>query len=126
MNPRELLLNSFKIALEAVDPLKLIPAHLPTPPKGNTLVVGAGKAAAAMAQAVETHWLPDANSFGYAQRPGPKSDIPNPKLLGFFYPKSNLNIFPGNADFSFIRYINRQLLYQEFGFAGFYRNPQSV
>ncbi|HMU63548.1 MAG: glycerate kinase [Nitrosomonas sp.] len=66
MNPRELLLNSFKIALEAVDPLKLIPAHLPAPPKRNTLVVGAGKAAAAMAQAVETHWLPDANLEGIA------------------------------------------------------------
>lgn len=66
MNPRELLLNSFKIALEAVDPLKLIPPHLPAPPKRNTLVVGAGKAAAAMAQAVETHWSPDANLEGIA------------------------------------------------------------
>lgn len=66
MNPRELLLNSFKVALEAVDPLKLIPAHLPSPPKRNTLVVGAGKAAAAMAQAVETHWPADANLEGIA------------------------------------------------------------
>lgn len=66
MNPRELLLNSFKVALEAVDPLKLVPAHLPSPPKRNTLVVGAGKAAAAMAQAVETHWPVDANLEGIA------------------------------------------------------------
>src|SRR5699024_4802060 len=32
------------------------PSHLPARPVGRTLVVGAGKAAAAMAQAVEAHW----------------------------------------------------------------------
>ncbi|SDY00149.1 glycerate kinase [Nitrosomonas sp. Nm58] len=60
MNPRELLLNSFQAALAAADPLQIVPAHLPSPPKGRTLVVGAGKAAAAMAQAVEMHWPLDA------------------------------------------------------------------
>jgi glycerate 2-kinase len=33
-----------------------VPPHLPAPPRGRTVVVGAGKAAAAMAQAVEAHW----------------------------------------------------------------------
>ena len=33
-----------------------VPPHLPPPPKGRTVVVGAGKAAAAMARAVEDHW----------------------------------------------------------------------
>ena len=56
MNPRELLLNSFCAAINAADPQKIVPAHLPEPPKGNTLVIGAGKAAAAMASAVETYW----------------------------------------------------------------------
>src|SRR5688572_4231840 len=56
MNPRELLLESFNAALGAADPLKIVPAHLPPPPKGRTLVVGAGKAAAAMALAVEQQW----------------------------------------------------------------------
>jgi len=56
MTPRELLLGSFRAALSAADPLKLVPAHLPQPPRGRTLVVGAGKAAAAMALAVEQHW----------------------------------------------------------------------
>ena len=56
MNPRELLIDSFRAALSAADPLEIVPAHLPPPPKGKTLVVGAGKAAAAMARAVETHW----------------------------------------------------------------------
>lgn len=64
MNPRELLLNSFQAALDTADPLKIVPAHLPSPPKGKTLVVGAGKAAAAMAQAVETHWPVEANLEG--------------------------------------------------------------
>ena len=54
--PRELLLGSFQAALDAADPLRIVPAHLPQPPKGRTLVVGAGKAAAAMALAVEQHW----------------------------------------------------------------------
>ena len=56
MNPRELLIDSFRAALSAADPLVIVPAHLPAPPKGRTLVVGAGKAAAAMARAVETAW----------------------------------------------------------------------
>ncbi|MEQ1516487.1 MAG: glycerate kinase [Usitatibacteraceae bacterium] len=60
MNPRELLVDSFRAALSAADPLVIVPAHLPPPPKGRTVVVGAGKAAAAMAKAVETHWPVDA------------------------------------------------------------------
>jgi hydroxypyruvate reductase len=56
MSPRDLLLGSFHAALAAADPLKIVPAHLPKPPKGRTLVVGAGKAAAAMALAVERNW----------------------------------------------------------------------
>ena len=56
LSPRELLLGSFRAALDAADPLKLVSLHLPAPPRGRTLVVGAGKAAAAMALAVEQHW----------------------------------------------------------------------
>ena len=56
MSPRELLLGSFKAAVAAADPLQIVPRHLPTPPPGRTLVVGAGKAAASMALAVEQHW----------------------------------------------------------------------
>src|SRR5206468_610130 len=64
MNPRELLLGSFKAAVAAADPLQIVPQHLPSPPKGRTLVVGAGKAAAAMALAVEQHWPADAPMEG--------------------------------------------------------------
>jgi hydroxypyruvate reductase len=56
MSPRELLVGSFHAALAAADPLKIVPAHLPKLPQGRTLVVGAGKAAAAMALAVEQNW----------------------------------------------------------------------
>lgn len=62
MNPRQLLVDSFHAAVAAADPLRILPPHLPHPPdrNGRTLVVGAGKAAAAMALAVEQHWPPQA------------------------------------------------------------------
>jgi glycerate 2-kinase len=56
MDPRDLLSGSFQAALAAADPLLVVPPHLPAPPRGRTLVVGAGKAAASMALAVERHW----------------------------------------------------------------------
>ena len=58
--PRELLLASFQGTLAAADPLQIVPQHLPEPPRGRTLVIGAGKAAAAMALAVEQKWPADA------------------------------------------------------------------
>jgi hydroxypyruvate reductase len=62
MNPRDLLIGSFQAAVSAADPLQIVPRHLPAPPKGRTVVVGAGKAAGAMALAVENHW-PEASSL---------------------------------------------------------------
>jgi hydroxypyruvate reductase len=60
MHPRELLIDSFRAALTAADPLNIVPRHLPAPPPGGrTIVVGAGKAAAAMAKAVEQQWPED-------------------------------------------------------------------
>jgi hydroxypyruvate reductase len=46
----------FDAAVAAASPQLRIPAHLPAPPKGRTIVVGAGKASAAMAKAVEDAW----------------------------------------------------------------------
>jgi hydroxypyruvate reductase len=54
--PQDLLLESFHAAVAAADPLKIVAAHLPPPPAGRVLVVGAGKAAASMAAAVEAAW----------------------------------------------------------------------
>ena len=58
MNAKQLLIDSFSAAIGAADPLRILPAYLPQPPnlKCRTLVVGAGKAAASMALAVEQHW----------------------------------------------------------------------
>ncbi len=56
MDTRTLLIDSFHAAVGAADALKILPPHLPQPPAGKTLVAGAGKAAAAMALAVEQHW----------------------------------------------------------------------
>lgn len=56
MKARELLLDMFSRATAAVSAGKCLPAFLPAPPKGRTLVIGAGKGAAAMAKAVEDHW----------------------------------------------------------------------
>ncbi|MDO9218268.1 MAG: glycerate kinase [Lacisediminimonas sp.] len=64
MDYKELLLESFQEAVAAADPLKIVAAHLPPPPKGKTLVVGAGKAAASMARAVELAWPASASLEG--------------------------------------------------------------
>jgi len=53
---RVLLRAMFDAAVGAAAPALCVPPHLPAPPKGRTIVVGAGKAAAAMAAAVEAHW----------------------------------------------------------------------
>jgi hydroxypyruvate reductase len=53
---REFLTDLFRAATRAADPAVCLPPHLPTPPLGRTVVVGAGKAAASMARALETHW----------------------------------------------------------------------
>lgn len=47
-------------AVAAADPLHIVASHLPAPPSGRTLAVGAGKAAASMARAVELAWPRDA------------------------------------------------------------------
>jgi glycerate 2-kinase len=60
LNPRQLLIASFTAAVGAADPLQIVPGNLPPPPKGRTVVVGAGKAAGAMARAVDECWPKDA------------------------------------------------------------------
>ena len=55
-NPEEFLLNCFKVAIDSADPRKSLVSFLPPLPKGKVLVIGAGKAAASMAKAVENEW----------------------------------------------------------------------
>jgi glycerate 2-kinase len=56
LEPRSFLRALFDQAVRAADPLFAVPPFLPEPPKGRTVVVGLGKAAAVMAQAVERNW----------------------------------------------------------------------
>jgi len=58
-DPQAFLRGLFDAAVAAVSPAVCVPLHLPPPPRGRTVVIGAGKAAAAMAAAVEAHWPAD-------------------------------------------------------------------
>ena len=55
-DPKSLLRGLLDAAFASALPARCLPAHLPPPPVGRTVVIGAGKAAAAMARAVEEHW----------------------------------------------------------------------
>ena len=56
LDPRTLLRQMFDAAVASAQPALCLPPHLPEPPKGRTIVIGAGKASAAMARALEDHW----------------------------------------------------------------------
>ncbi|WP_127115922.1 glycerate kinase type-2 family protein [Shimia sediminis] len=56
MQPRAFLTSLFQAAIDAADPAIALKPYLPTPPKGRTVVIGAGKGAAQLAQAFETLW----------------------------------------------------------------------
>jgi hydroxypyruvate reductase len=56
MNPRDFLRRLFDAAIAAADPALCVPPHLPPDDGGRLIVIGAGKASAAMARAVEDHW----------------------------------------------------------------------
>ena len=53
---RAFLTALFEAAVSAADPYLAIKAHLPKPPKGRTVVIGAGKGAAQLARAFEQQW----------------------------------------------------------------------
>lgn len=53
---RDALNRIFMTAVTSADPSKVLQQHLPSPPRGRCVVVGAGKASAAMAAALEAAW----------------------------------------------------------------------
>ncbi|WP_018913828.1 glycerate kinase [Thiomonas sp. FB-6] len=55
-DPAALLRRMFDAAVASAQPALCVPPHLPRAPRGRVVVIGAGKASAAMAQAVEAHW----------------------------------------------------------------------
>ncbi|HUH40647.1 MAG TPA: glycerate kinase [Castellaniella sp.] len=56
LTPPDLLKRMFDVAVQAAQATHCIAGFLPAPPAGRTVVIGAGKASAAMAQALEQHW----------------------------------------------------------------------
>ncbi len=56
MAPNKILRAMFAAAVEAALPKHAIPKFMPRKPRGRTIVIGAGKASAAMAQSFEKHW----------------------------------------------------------------------
>jgi len=70
-SPRALLRAMFDAAVAAAQPAICLPLHLPAPPRGRTLVIGAGKASAEMARVLEQHWPSELSGlvvtrYGYA------------------------------------------------------------
>jgi glycerate 2-kinase len=71
LEPRALLRRMFQAAIDAAQPALCVPPHLPRPPRGRLVVIGAGKASAAMARAVEDNWRGELSGlvvtrYGYA------------------------------------------------------------
>ncbi|MEI2782026.1 MAG: glycerate kinase [Candidatus Competibacter sp.] len=71
LQTRGLLQSMFDAAVAAAQPARCVPPHLPEAPKGRLVVIGAGKASAAMAQAVEARWSGELSGlvvtrYGYA------------------------------------------------------------
>ncbi|HDZ82111.1 MAG TPA: glycerate kinase [Roseobacter sp.] len=70
-NPADLLRRLFDHAVEVADPMQSLARHLPPKPEGRVVVVGAGKASARMAEAVEAVWGPCEGlvitRYGYAR-----------------------------------------------------------
>jgi glycerate 2-kinase len=70
-DPAAFLRHLFDRAVEVADPMRSLAAYLPEKPKGRTLVIGAGKASARMAEAVEAAWGPCdglvITRYGYAR-----------------------------------------------------------
>lgn len=71
MDPESFLRHLFDVAVAAADPMKVVPAALPPRPEGRVVVIGAGKASARMAEAVESVWGPCEGlvitRYGYAR-----------------------------------------------------------
>ena len=62
--PRDFLRALYDAAVARALPAHVTAAHLPPPPRGRTIVLGAGKAGGAMAQAVDALWPADAPLSG--------------------------------------------------------------
>ncbi len=71
IEPNQFLRDVFDVAVARADPMLCVPAHLPPKPDGRVVILGAGKASARMAEAVEAAWGPChgyvITRYGYAR-----------------------------------------------------------
>lgn len=63
-DPQAFLLDLYRVAVQRAQPLHSMGQHLPPPPKGRTVVLGAGKAGGSMCQALEALWPQEAPLSG--------------------------------------------------------------
>ncbi|MFT3689404.1 glycerate kinase type-2 family protein [Paenirhodobacter sp.] len=110
MEPETLLHHLFDVAVAAADPMAVVPAALPPRPDGRVVVVGAGKASARMAEAVESVWGPCEGlvitRYGYA-RPCRGIEIveaghPVPDLAGVAATERMLDLLAGLGEGDFV------------------------
>ncbi len=64
LTPLDALQKLYAVAVQRALPSQALAPHLPAPPRGRTVVIGAGKAAAAMAHALSDLWPADAPLSG--------------------------------------------------------------
>lgn len=83
--PRAFLSELFHVAVAASTPLQGMKTHLPPPPKGRTVVVGAGKAAGEMAMALEALW-PHRVEGAVVARHGTTANLKHIRLLTAAHP----------------------------------------
>lgn len=109
-DPETLLRNLFDKAVEVADPMRSLARHLPPRPAGRVLVIGAGKASARMAEAVEAAWGPCdglvITRYGYA-RPSQGIEIveaahPVPDQAGWQATQRMLALLQGLTDQDFV------------------------
>ena len=109
-DPIAFLRQLFDCAVAVADPMRCVPAALPPKPSGRVLVIGAGKASARMAEAVESAWGPCEGLIitrdGYA-RPCKGIEIveashPVPDARGLAATSRMLSLLEGLGDDDFV------------------------
>lgn len=110
MTPPDLLRAMFNRAVAVADPMQSLGASLPPKPSGRVVVIGAGKASARMAEAVEAHWGPCdglvITRYGYA-RPCKGIEIveaahPVPDAAGVAATRKMLDLLSGLGEGDFV------------------------
>jgi glycerate 2-kinase len=109
-SPETFLRTLFDKAVEVADPMRSLAGFLPEKPEGRVIVVGAGKASARMAEAVEAAWCPCdglvITRYGY-QRPCQGIEIveaahPVPDQAGFEATRRMLDLVSGAGEGDFV------------------------